>query len=89
MTFMKYLPFKHVRGKVFPDRLNNLMLVLNPVNVDWYNSYGSFIYFELGQFEKSIQLGLRVNMETAWTDFPAYLSAAYYQTGEMEKMEIF
>lgn len=60
---------------------------LNPVNEDWYLSYGSFIYFELGEFEKSIDLALKADFDAVWVDLPAFIAAAYFRLGQMENMQ--
>ncbi|WP_425237280.1 hypothetical protein [Ulvibacterium sp.] len=60
---------------------------LNPLHPEVYLPYGSFIYFELGDFKKSIALGERVKDTSVWTDFSAYMAAAYYHLAEWDKMQ--
>lgn len=62
---------------------------LNPFNVEWYYAYGTLIYFELGQFEKAIELGLKPPLDSVWVDMAAYLAASYYRLGNLEKMEAY
>lgn len=59
---------------------------LNPVNVEWYFAYGTFIYFELGAIEKSIELAHKVSIESVWVDFSAYVSAAFYHLNDYDNM---
>ena len=59
---------------------------MNPINVEWYYAYGAFIYFEAGQFEKALELGLKPPIESVWVDMAAYMSACYYYLGDLEKM---
>jgi hypothetical protein len=59
---------------------------LNPLHPDAYFPHGSFIYFELGDDKKSVELGEKVSDLSVWTDFAAFLAAAYYNLGELDKM---
>jgi TolB-like protein len=59
---------------------------LNPLHDDDYNQMGSFIYFELGNFEKCVELGQKVDRPN-WIDFDAYMAAAYYHLRNFEKMK--
>ncbi|WP_422079904.1 tetratricopeptide repeat protein [Ulvibacterium sp.] len=61
---------------------------LNPLHPEVYLPYGSFIYFELGDFKKSVALGEKVKA-SVWTDFSAYMAAAYYHLAEWDKMHHF
>jgi TolB-like protein len=60
---------------------------LNPLKEDDYYASGALIYFEMGEFEKSIQHGLKANFQNAWVDLTAMISAAYYMTGDIENMK--
>ncbi len=60
---------------------------LNPINVEWYYAYATMIYFELGQFEKAIEEGLKPPIETVWVDMAAFIAASFYYLGKKEKME--
>nr|WP_299067780.1 hypothetical protein [uncultured Allomuricauda sp.] len=60
---------------------------LNPLHPDAYFPQASFIYFELGDYEKSILFGEKVSNPSIWTDFPAFLAAAYYHLSEFDKMQ--
>jgi TolB-like protein/Tfp pilus assembly protein PilF len=68
------------------ERLFLKAMRLNPVNKDWYYTYGAFIYFELGQFDRSIELGLKTPVESVWIDLPVYMAAAHFHTEQEEKM---
>lgn len=59
---------------------------LNPLKSSAYFSTGGLVYFELGQFEKSLELWLKVNFNSCWVDLPANIAAIYYQLGDEEKM---
>jgi TolB-like protein/tetratricopeptide (TPR) repeat protein len=61
---------------------------LNPLQDDDYNQMGSFIYFEQENFEKCIELGQKVDRAN-WIDFDAYLAAAFYHLGDLEKMQTY
>lgn len=67
------------------ETLYKRALAINPLHNDTYLVYGSFIYLELGEFEKSIQLGNKVKMESAWIDFPVFLATAYFHLSEFDK----
>jgi TolB-like protein/Tfp pilus assembly protein PilF len=60
---------------------------LNPLHGDLYFAYGSFAYFELGEYRKSVDLGEKVPKDKAWTDFPVYMAAAYYHLGDLTKTQ--
>jgi TolB-like protein len=60
---------------------------LNPLHPDVYFPHASFIYFEKGDFKKSVELGEKVSDYSIWTDFSAFLAAAHYHLGDLEKME--
>ena len=59
---------------------------LNPLHTDAYFSYGSNIYFELGDFRKAIELGRKLDPRRVWVDFPAYMAAAYYHVSDYDNM---
>ncbi len=61
-------------------------LLINPYKPDWYYSYGTLIYLELGDYEKSATMGELLKLDGSWIDFPAYMAAAYYYLGKTEKM---
>lgn len=68
------------------ERLFLKACTLNPMHQDGYFSYGSNIYFELGQFEKCIDLSKKVKLSSCWVDFPVYTAAAYFHLGDYEKI---
>lgn len=59
---------------------------LNPLHPDSYYAYGQNIYFEAGRFDKALELGEKVNIQTSFVDFAAYMAAAYYHTRDFDKM---
>ncbi|MCL6266078.1 tetratricopeptide repeat protein [Flagellimonas myxillae] len=61
--------------------------VLNPLHPDIYFPHASFIYFELGDFEKSVEFAEKVKDSSVWTDFTAYVAAAYYHLSRFDKMQ--
>ena len=58
---------------------------INPFHKDIYYAYGSNCYLELGDFEKSVALSKKVPLD-CWTDFPAWVAAAYLQCKDYEKV---
>ncbi|WP_372950013.1 tetratricopeptide repeat protein [Mariniphaga sp.] len=69
------------------EKIYRKIIKLNPLLDSDYNQIGSFIYFELRNFEKCIELGSQVDRAT-WIDFDAYMAAAFYHSGDLEKMQI-
>lgn len=63
-------------------------MLINPYKPDWYYSYGTLIYLELGDYEKSVAMGELLKLDDSWIDFPAYMAAAYYYLGKTEKMAL-
>ena len=59
---------------------------LNPADSFHSFAYASFVHFELGEYEKSIELAEKHEIGSVWVDFPAYQAAAYYLVGNLEKM---
>lgn len=51
---------------------------INPLHKDVYFAYGSNYYLQVGDFKKSIALSKKVKLN-CWTDFAAWVAAAYYQ----------
>ncbi|MDC6364557.1 MULTISPECIES: tetratricopeptide repeat protein [Flavobacteriaceae] len=62
---------------------------LNPLHPDVYYPHASFIYFELGDFQKSVAYAERVSDASIWTDFSAYVAAAYFHLSDYEKMDAY
>lgn len=71
------------------EKLYLKALRLNPLKSRSYFSTGGLIYFELGQYEKSLDLWLKVDFNVSWIDLPANMAAAYFQLGNLEKMRHF
>ncbi len=70
------------------DEATNLYLEaieINPFHNDAYFAYGSNFYLEAGDFEKSIALSKKVQFN-CWTDFPAWVAAAYLQVDDHDKL---
>ncbi len=53
---------------------------------DSYLAYGSQCYFEIGDFERSIELAVKTDVSNFWTDLPAYVAAAYFHLSDYDKM---
>lgn len=68
------------------EKIYQKALLINPYKPDWYYSYGTLIYLELGDYKKSVALGELLTLDGSWVDFPAYLAAAYYLLDDQEKM---
>ncbi len=68
------------------ERLYTRACTLNPLHQDDYFVYGSNIYLELGEYEKCIELGKKVDIDSAWVDFSVYIAAAYYYLSDQENM---
>lgn len=62
---------------------------LNPLHPDIYFPHASFIYFELGDYEKSAAYAEKVKDSSVWTDFAAYVAAAYYHLSQFDKMKLY
>lgn len=58
---------------------------INPFHKDIYFAYGSNYYLQAGDFEKSIALSKKVRLD-CWTDFAAWVAAAYFQIKNFDKM---
>lgn len=81
---MLYLGFANEAEKLY-NKANKL----NPIHQDKYFAYGAFIYLELGQFEKSLEIAKKIDLDTAWVDFPVFMAAAYYHLSNFEKAKIY
>jgi TolB-like protein/tetratricopeptide (TPR) repeat protein len=57
---------------------------LNPAHS--YAVTGSFVYFEMGEFEKAVELAEQQEISEVFIDFSAYQSAMYFHLGDFEKM---
>lgn len=69
-------------------KLYNKANKLNPFHQDKYFTYGSFIYFELGEYQKTIDISKKVKIEDSWIDYPVFLAAAHYQLNNFEKAKV-
>lgn len=58
---------------------------INPLHKEVYFAYGSNYYLEAGDFEQSISLSKKVQFN-CWTDFPAWVAAAYLQVKDYDKV---
>ena len=61
-------------------------IAINPFHKDQYFAYGSNYYLEAGDFKKSIALSKKVPFD-CWTDFPAWVAAAYLQIEDFENVD--
>jgi len=56
---------------------------LNPLFEDNYLTVGATLYFEAGDFGKTLEIGSKIDAARTYIDFPVYLAAAaYYQKDE-------
>ncbi|MFD2098712.1 tetratricopeptide repeat protein [Flagellimonas iocasae] len=62
---------------------------LNPLHPEAYLPIGMLVYFEKGDFGKAIELGEKVANLSIWTDFTAFLAAAYYHLSNNDKMNVY
>ena len=69
------------------EQLYNKACRLNPLHSDAYYSCGATIYFELGEYQKMIELGNRLGVAASYVDFPAYVAAAYFYLSDFDKMK--
>ncbi len=58
---------------------------INPLHQDMYFAYGSSFYLQMGDFKKSISLSKKVPFNS-WTDFPAWVAAAYLQLEDYDNL---
>lgn len=58
---------------------------INPLHQDMYFAYGSSFYLQAGDFKKSITLSKKVPFNS-WTDFPAWVAAAYLQVKDYDNL---
>lgn len=77
--FMVYLGYANEALKLY-NKANKL----NPFQKDQYLTYGAFIYFELGEFEKTISIAKKIKIRETWVDFPAFIAAAYFHLNDFE-----
>ncbi len=73
----------------YTEEAENLYLKamrLNPINTEWYFSYGVTIYFEMGDFRKCIDLGQKIDLNSAAVDIAGYLAASFYHLQAHDKM---
>lgn len=68
------------------EKLYHKAKLLNPLHPEAYFPHASFIYFERGDYHKSVELGEMVGDDSIWTDFTAFLAAAYYHLNDLGKM---
>lgn len=68
------------------EKIYRKIIKLNPLPDTDYNQLGSFIFFELRDFEKCTELGSKVD-RAGWIDFDAYMAAACYHLGDLKKMQ--
>ena len=60
---------------------------LNPLNEGKYLSVGATVLFENGDFEKTLQMGRKLNPDRTYIDFPVYMAAAsYYLNNEKDAL---
>lgn len=67
------------------EKLYNKVLQLNPLNQNNYDATGATIAFEMGDYEKCLALGAK--LDPPWVDFNSLIAAAYFMTGDREGMQ--
>ena len=60
---------------------------LNPLYPDSYYAYGLQVYFELGDYEKCVEYGNKLDIMAYWVDLPVYMAAIYFHLSDFEKMK--
>ncbi|WP_299553955.1 hypothetical protein [Seonamhaeicola sp.] len=66
-------------------KLYHKAIELNPFHNDHYYAHGSNYYLAIGNFETSVALAKKAPVGS-WTDFPAFVAAAYLQLEDYDKM---
>lgn len=61
-------------------------LLLNPINAEHYNQIGAFIYFELSEYAKAMELAVKTRTRR-WVDTDAFYAATYFHLGDFEQMK--
>ena len=69
------------------ETLYERSLQMNPIHNSSYLGTGTFIYFELGDFQKAESLIIH-SKTSRWADAEAINAAIYYYLGDYEKMSI-
>lgn len=69
------------------EELYKRVLRINPLHSSSYHHIAALIAFELGEYDKCIAHG--TNATAPWVDFPALMSAAYFELGDMANMQKF
>jgi len=58
---------------------------LNPFLEDRYTILGATILFENGKYEEALVLGKKIDIDNTYIDFPVYLAAMCYYSGNTEE----
>ncbi|MEQ3796392.1 tetratricopeptide repeat protein [Flavobacteriaceae bacterium MJ-SS4] len=67
-------------------KLYNKANTLNPFHKDKFLTYGTFIYFELSQFEKALELAKKIKLDQSWVDFPVFIAAIYFHINDLKNV---
>ena len=59
---------------------------INPAEDFHSHACGTFVRFEMGEFEEAIEIAERYQLGKGWVDFPAFKAAAYFFQGNETKM---
>ncbi len=62
---------------------------LNPSEDYYAYACGALIHFEMGNIEQALMIGERNELSKGFVDFPAYMAAAYFMKGDMDRMHTF
>ncbi|WP_406684885.1 hypothetical protein N1F78_03950 [Seonamhaeicola sp. MEBiC1930] len=69
-------------------KLYHKAIELNPFHSNHYYAHGSNYYLGIGDFETSVALAKKASKKS-WTDFPAFVAAAYLQLKDYDKMWLY
>ena len=64
-------------------------MLLNPFGDETCFACGAFLKFEMGEIAEAIELAEKHPLEKGWVDFPAFMAAAFYLSGDLERMEAY
>ncbi len=60
---------------------------LNPAAAFMLHACGVFVHFEQGEIDRALELAAQHELGEGWVDFPAFMAAACFLKGDMEKMQ--
>jgi TolB-like protein/Tfp pilus assembly protein PilF len=66
------------------EQLYRKAVTIDPLNADQYHVVGSVILFEQGRYKECLELGEQY-IHAPYVDYPAFIAAAHYYTGNTER----